>query len=68
MSNEGKMVLADLKRYCRAVKPTFSGEDTHKASFLEGRRDVWMRIQEHLNLSDIEIKKLTEDNDYEWYV
>lgn len=57
----GKRVLADLKRYCRATKPTFSGEDSHKAAFLEGRRDVFLRIQEHLNISDAELHALIEE-------
>jgi hypothetical protein len=59
--NSGKRVLADLKRYCRANKPTFSGEDSLKAAFLEGRRDVFLRIQEHIHISDQELHNLIEE-------
>jgi hypothetical protein len=43
-------VLKDLARFCRAFEPTFNVDDrTH--ALLEGRREVWLRIQNHLNLS-----------------
>jgi hypothetical protein len=56
-----RVVLADLARYCRANKPTFSGEESHKAAFLEGRRDVMNRIMEQLNVSENDLRLYMEN-------
>jgi hypothetical protein len=47
-------VLADLARFCRAEQSTFHA-DARIHAVLEGRREVWLRIQEHLKLSDDEL-------------
>jgi hypothetical protein len=45
-----ELVLKDLARFCRAHESTF--ESTERDSLiLEGRRQVWLRLQEHLRLS-----------------
>lgn len=44
-------VLLDLARFCRAEQSTFHA-DARVHAVLEGRREVWLRIQEHLKLSD----------------
>jgi hypothetical protein len=44
-------VLADLARFCRANEPAFH-EDPRKHALLEGRREVFLRISKHLNLTD----------------
>ena len=47
----GEIVLADLARFCRASQSTFhTDERTH--ALLEGRREVWLRIASHLELSE----------------
>jgi hypothetical protein len=46
----GQEVLMDLVRFCRAVQPTWSDDARHHAR-LEGRREVFLRITEHLHLS-----------------
>lgn len=43
------MCLADLAKFCRADKSTFH-PDSRAHAVLEGRREVWLRIQQHLNL------------------
>lgn len=43
------MFLEDLARFCRAHETTYSTDPRDHAQ-LEGRRQVWLRIQEHLNL------------------
>lgn len=49
-------VLPDLAEFCGAVDPAPHGiEDQARAA---GRRDVWLRIQRHLNLSDREVYAL----------
>jgi hypothetical protein len=43
-------VLRDLARFCRAHEST-ANPNTHIAARLDGRREVWLRIQAHLKLS-----------------
>lgn len=47
----GAKVLADLAKFCRASESTFH-PDARVHAVAEGRREVWLRIQQHLNLSD----------------
>lgn len=42
--------LADLAAFCRANQSTFH-PNPHVAARLDGRREVWLRIQDHLRLS-----------------
>lgn len=53
-------VLADLARFCRAGQSTFH-PDTHIASKLDGRREVWLRIQQHLQLSEEQLWALLQE-------
>lgn len=62
---EGQKVLADLRRFCRATLPTADVENPNTTFLLEGRREVWLRIQAHLNLTDEDIYQLTEGDTYE---
>lgn len=48
-SVNAKHVLKDLAQFCRAHESTFS-IDERAQSLLEGRREVWLRIQNHLEL------------------
>jgi hypothetical protein len=60
-SGEGidvKMVLKDLAQFCRANQTTFS-EDPRLHALLEGRREVWLRIQKYLNTTPDELWELT---------
>jgi hypothetical protein len=45
------MVLADLAKFCRANTSTFH-PDVRAAAALDGRREVFLRIAHHLNLTD----------------
>ena len=47
-------VLRDLARFCRAHASTFN-PDARVAAQLDGRREVWTRIQHHLQLTDDEL-------------
>lgn len=49
-SISGQAVLHDLAKFCRANTTTFH-EDPRIHAALEGRREVWLRIQNHLNLT-----------------
>lgn len=53
----GEQVLADLSRFCRADKSTFHA-DSHMAARLDGRREVWLRIAGHLNMTEDELWKI----------
>jgi hypothetical protein len=47
-------VLKDLAKFCRANETCFHSDPRIHAA-LEGRREVWNRIQGHLNLSPNEL-------------
>ena len=47
---DGRLFLDDLARFCRANEPCFDA-DARRHALLEGRREVWLRIQNHLGLS-----------------
>ena len=53
----GKAVLADLAKFCRARETTFHA-DPRLSEMLEGRREVFLRIAHHLNLTDDDLWKL----------
>ncbi len=44
-------VLADLAKFCRANESCAVPGDRDRSLILEGRREAWLRIQQHLNLS-----------------
>jgi len=46
-----KVVLSDLAYFCRAAESTFD-PDPRVHALLEGRREVWLRIVQHLNLTN----------------
>jgi hypothetical protein len=53
-SQDAKVILKDLAKFCRATESTFH-KDPRIAAMLDGRREVWNRIQQHLNLRDEEL-------------
>lgn len=55
-------VLRDLARFCRANASTFHENDRAHA-LAEGRREVWLRIQNHLQLTPQELWRLTSGED-----
>lgn len=58
---EGRKVLADLRRFCRATIPSADVNNVQTTYLLEGRREVWLRIQAHLQLTDEDVYNLIED-------
>lgn len=57
-----EVVLRDLARFCRANVSTFH-EDARLHAVAEGRREVWLRIQQHLNLSPADLFRLSTGED-----
>lgn len=49
-----RIVLEDLARFCRAERSAYD-PDPRTHALLEGRREVWLRIADHLGLSDSEL-------------
>lgn len=50
----GKAVLLDLADFCRAEETCWS-QDERYTSVLTGRREVWLRIQDHLRRAPEEL-------------
>lgn len=53
----GKKVLMDLAEFCHADTSTFDENERIHAA-LEGRREVWLRIQQHLYMSPEELAEI----------
>lgn len=63
-----EVVLAHLARFCRASRPTvmFDGEgrvDALASARMDGRREVFLLIMEHLHLDDRTIFQLQQHED-----
>lgn len=58
---EGRKVLADLRRFCRATTPTANVDNVYATYLLEGRREVFLRILAHLSLTEEDVIKLVEE-------
>lgn len=56
-SDSGTRVLEDLAKFCRAHDTAFE-TDPRAHAVLEGRREVWLRIQRHLRLTDEQLWRL----------
>jgi len=52
----GERVLTDLAKFCRANESTFN-PDPRKEGVLQGRREVWLRVTKHLNLTDDQLQR-----------
>lgn len=50
----GQTVLHDLSRFCRANESTFH-KDPRLEGVMQGRREVWLRIAAHLNMTEDEL-------------
>lgn len=56
------LVLADLAVFCRANETCAAPGDRDRSLLLEGRREVWLRIQQHLNLTPEQLYALYNAN------
>lgn len=65
---DAEIVLADLKKFCRAVTPTVVVSPVSKTidpiamAMAEGRREVWNRLMAHLYLEDKILLNLRDPN------
>ncbi|ARS27619.1 Bbp19 family protein [Sphingomonas sp. KC8] len=60
-SPHAAVVLADIARFCRADETCFDA-DPRTHALLEGRREVWLRIQAALKLDRAAIERLIKLN------
>lgn len=51
-------VMSDLAVFCRANESCVIPGDRDKTLVLEGRREVWLRITQHLNLQPEQLYEL----------
>lgn len=56
-AKDGEAVLADLAEFCRAHSSTYD-QEARLSDRLDGRREVWLRIQQHLQLTNDQLWKL----------
>lgn len=54
-SQAGQAVLNDLKPFCRATRTCVVPGESDMTYVLEGRREVYLRIREHLDLTPEEL-------------
>lgn len=50
-NQDAQLVLRDLAKFCRAHETTVT-PDARASAILEGRREVWLRIANHLQLDE----------------
>lgn len=68
ITRDAEIVLADLRRFCRATSSTVTVSPVSKTidplamALAEGRREVWLRIASYLHLDEKTIQHLTEDD------
>ena len=65
LSQEGELIMNDLMRFCRSTKSTahmsLNGTICPYATHLtEGRREVLIRIQSMLGVSDLDLRELAQ--------
>lgn len=61
-SKFAEKVLEDLAQFCRANETAFH-PDPRMHAVLEGRREVWLRIQNHIQLGSEDLWKLYKRKD-----
>lgn len=68
LTPNGKAVLADLAKFCKAhesaysVSPVTRTIDPLAMAVNEGRRDVWLRILWYLKIDEADLINLKEDD------
>lgn len=69
INRNAEIVLADLRKFCRAtsttvmVSPISKSIDPVAMAMAEGRREVWLRIMAHLHIDEKQVFNLEEPND-----
>jgi hypothetical protein len=56
-SPAGELVLADLRQFCRANASVFD-DSQRRTDVAIGRHEVWLRITQHLHLTEDQLLRL----------
>ncbi len=56
-NRDGDRVLGDLAAFCNAYGSTYH-QDAREHARMEGRKEVWLRIQAHLQMDEAELLSL----------
>lgn len=68
LTRDGEVVLADLRRFCRAssstaiVSPISKTIDPLAMAMAEGRREVFLRVAAHLYINEKQVFSLTDED------
>jgi len=62
-SPAGQEILIDLAKFCRAAESCYH-DDARKHAVLEGRREVFLRIQENMQLTVDQLYSLYAGNHF----
>jgi hypothetical protein len=68
VGRDAEIVLADLRRFCRAnsstvvISPISKTIDPYAMALAEGRREVWNRLMSQLYLDEKTVQQLSEDD------
>lgn len=54
---DGLIVLEDMAKFCKAHETTFH-LDPRVSNILQGRHEFWLRVQQHLKLTDEQLWKM----------
>lgn len=57
---QGRLIMADLARYCRVGQTSFVAGDPYQTAFNEGARDVFLHIAECAGLDPTDFPELME--------
>lgn len=69
INRDAEIVLADLRRFCRAhastaiISPVSKAVDPIAMAMAEGRREVWLRLMAHLHVDEKQVFNLVEADD-----
>lgn len=58
--DRGKLIVADLARYCNVAKSSFVPGDPHQTAFNEGARDAFLHVLEMAGLDPADFPELME--------
>lgn len=59
-SPSGQRVLIFLANYCHQVRPTYTRGEPEHTAFLEGRRNVLLKIMEYVHMDDAKLIQLAQ--------
>lgn len=63
LKRDGEAVLADLRRFCFADRATIFSTEPLEMARREGRREVFVRLTNLLNLDELQVQQLMEIDD-----